>query len=140
VKKLSSSSKVYIAQSKVKNTSLPKNTVERGVFAAKNIKKGETIEVCPLILVPKNDTANLTETILVTYFFYFGKEKMALVLGFGSLYNHSYAPNAKYKINEKDQTITFTAIRNIKKDDEITFNYKFGNPKNTTPLWFEVKK
>lgn len=138
--KLTSSSKIYIAKSQVRNTNLPKETIERGVFAVKNIKKGEIIETCPLVIVPKSDMSNLTESVLVTYFFYFGKNRLAVVLGFGSLYNHSYEPSAKYKINEKDQTITFSALGNIKKDEEITFNYKLGNSNSTAPLWFEVKK
>lgn len=115
-----------------------KKTVERGVFAVENIKKGEIIEVCPLITVPKSDMSNLTESILVTYFFYFGKNKLAMVLGFGSLYNHSYEPNSKYEINEKERVITFSALRDIKKNEEITFNYSRGNPNSTSPLWFEV--
>ena len=31
----------------------------------------------------------------------------------------------------------FIALNNIKKDEEITFNYN-SNPKNKRPLWFEV--
>ena len=132
---LYSSSKVYISKSNLKNAG-------RGVFAAQKIKKGEAIEVCPLIIVPKSDMSNLRESILVTYFFYFGKkkERLAVALGFGSIYNHSYTPNATYKIKVKKKTIDFTAIKDIKKNEEITFNYSFGNPKNKNPLWFEVNR
>ena len=86
--------------------------------------------------------SNLRESILVTYFFYFGKkkERLAVALGFGSIYNHSYTPNATYKIKVKKKTIDFTAIKDIKKNEEITFNYSFGNPKNKNPLWFEVNR
>jgi len=133
MKKLYPASKIYVAQSKIKNGG-------RGVFASQNIKKGEIIEVCSLIIVPKNDLSNLRESILVTYFFYFGKkkERLAVVLGFGSLYNHSYTPNAIYKIKHTENTMNFIASSDIKKDSEITFNYKYGNPKNKSPLWFEV--
>jgi len=135
VKKLYSSNKVFVSKSKIKNAG-------RGVFAAQKIKKGEAIEVCPLIIVPKSDMSNLRESILVTYFFYFGKkkERLAVALGFGSIYNHSYTPNATYKIKVKKKTIDFTAIKDIKKNEEITFNYSFGNPKNKNPLWFEVNR
>ena len=134
MKKLYSSNKVFVSKSKIKNAG-------RGVFAAQKIKKGEAIEVCPLIIVPKSDMSNLRESILVTYFFYFGKkkERLAVALGFGSIYNHSYTPNATYKIKVKKKTIDFTAIKDIKKNEEITFNYSFGNPKNKNPLWFAVK-
>ncbi len=133
MKKLFTSEKVYISQSKILNA-------ERGVFAKCDIKKGEIIETCPVILVSKHDMSNLNESILVTYFFYFGKnkERLAVVLGFGSIYNHSYEPNATYKIRPREKTIEFSASKNIKKDAEITFNYNYGNPKDKSPLWFEV--
>lgn len=131
MKKLSTSDKVYIGKSKILNAG-------RGVFARCNIKKGETIESCPIIEVPKNDVSNLKESILVTYFFYFGKNKqrLAIALGFGSIYNHSYKPNTTYKIKPKEKTIDFIALDDIKKDCEITFNYKGSLKKRS--LWFEV--
>lgn len=111
------------------------------MFAAQQIKKGEVVEVCPLIIVPRSDMSNLKESILVTYFFYFGekKDRLAVALGFGSIYNHSYTPNATYKIKAKEKTINFTAIKDIKKNEEITVNYNFRNPRNKNPLWFAVK-
>ncbi len=133
MKKLFTSDKVYVGQSKITNAG-------RGVFAKYDIKKGEIIETCPVILVSKHDTSNLNESTLVTYFFYFGKnkDKLAIVLGFGSIYNHSYQPNMKYKIKPRERIAEFSALKDIKKDTEITFNYNYGNPKNKTPLWFEV--
>lgn len=132
MKKISTSDKVYVKQSKIPNAG-------RGVYAKRDVKKNEIIEKCPIIDISKHDMANLSESFLVTYFFYFGKnkEKLAVALGFGSIYNHTYTPNAKYKIKQKERTIDFVALKDIKKDDEITFNYKYGNPKNKTPLWFE---
>ncbi|HBB76249.1 MAG: hypothetical protein A2186_01515 [Candidatus Levybacteria bacterium RIFOXYA1_FULL_41_10] len=133
MKKLVTSDKVYIGKSKIVGAG-------RGVFAGRNIKKGELIEKCPIIEIPKHDFSSLRESVLVTYFFYFGKKKERLVvaLGFGSIYNHSYQPNAKYKINHTEKTIDFTALRDIEKDDEITVNYNSGNSKDKSPLWFEV--
>lgn len=135
MKKIVSLDKVYIGKSKIINAG-------RGVFAKCDIKKNEVIERCPTIVVPKHDMSNLKESILVTYFFYYGKnkEKLMVALGFGSIYNHSYKPNAKYKITPKEKIIDFTALRNIRKDEEVTFNYyNYGNKKNKkSPLWFEV--
>ncbi|OGK63162.1 hypothetical protein A2334_00275 [Candidatus Roizmanbacteria bacterium RIFOXYB2_FULL_38_10] len=113
---------------------------DRGVFAKCDIKKGKIIEICPVILVSRHDMSNLNESILVTYFFYFGKnkERLAITLGFGSIYNHSYEPNATYKIKLRKKTIKFSALKDIKKDEEITFNYNYGNPKDKNPLWFET--
>ena len=131
--KLLASDKVYVGQSKIPNA-------ERGVFARCDIRKDEIIEKCPIILVPKYDMSNLNESILVTYFFYFGKSKehLLIALGFGSIYDHSYEPNATYKIKPTEKTITFIAIKDIKKDQEITVNYNNGNQKDKRPLWFNM--
>ena len=129
---LSTGGNVYVKKSKIRGAG-------RGVFASRDIVKGEVIEICPIIEIPVHDTANLKESILVTYFFFYGKkkERALIALGKGSIYNHSYEPNAKYTINLKDKTIVFVALSDIKANKEITFNYKHGNPKNKDPLWFE---
>jgi uncharacterized protein len=133
MKKILTSGKIYIKKSKIPNAG-------RGVYARRSIKKDEIIESCPIIDVPKHDMSNLRESILVTYFFYFGKnrEQLLVALGFGSIYNHSHKPNAMYKIKQTEGIIDFIALINIKKDDEITFNYNYGNPKDNSPLWFNV--
>lgn len=133
MKRISASEKVYISQSKILNAG-------RGVFAELNIKKGEIIEKCPVIEVPESDVSNLRSSILVTYFYYFGKNKdrLMLALGFGSIYNHSYNPNAVYKQNLSEDTIDFIALKDIKKGSEITVNYKGESLTNNNPLWFET--
>lgn len=132
MQKLYSSDKVYIRKSKIIKAG-------RGVFAKCDIKKNEIIERCPIIEVSRHDTSNLKESILVTYFFYYGKskEKLLIALGFGSIYNHSYKPNAKYKINQKEKLIDFIALEDVKKNDEITFNYYNSKSLKKNPLWFE---
>ncbi len=126
------SGKIYVSKSTIPNAG-------RGVFALNDIKKGEIIERCPVLQVPENDVSNLNGSFLVTYFYYLGKDKnkIAFALGFGSLYNHTYKPNAQYKGNEKDTEIKFIALYDIKKDEEITVNYNQGKIKNKNPLWFE---
>ena len=59
--KLFTSEKVYIHKSNILNAG-------RGVYAKRDIKKGEIIERCPVILVSKCDTSNLKESVLVTFF------------------------------------------------------------------------
>lgn len=135
--KLLTSDKIYINKSKIPNA-------DRGVFAKHDIKKGEIIERCPIIEVPKNDTSNLKESVLVTYFFYFGKnkERIVMALGFGSIYNHSYKPNVIYKIKPREKVIDFIALEDIKKNNEITFNYynSISSKDKKNPLWFEVNR
>ena len=128
-----SSDKVYIAQSTIPNAG-------RGVFARVDINKGEIIERCPIIEIPTDDQSSINETMLVTYIYYMGKNKSRLILalGFGSIYNHASLPNAVYKEMQKQKTIDFIAIQEIKKDHEITVNYNQGNKNDTRPLWFDV--
>lgn len=130
--KLITSDKIYVRLSDIPEGG-------RGVFARTDIKKGELIESCPVIEIPLHDAANLTETVLVTYFYYLGrnKDRVLIPLGFGSLYNHTYAPNVIYKENLTEGLINFVAIKNILKDEEITINYSGESSKNKTPLWFE---
>ena len=61
-----------------------------------------------------------------------------VALGCGSIYNHSYQPNAKYKEKYKEKMINFIAKNKIKKNEEITVNYSQGNQKDKSPLWFKV--
>ena len=110
----------------------------RGIFARVDIKRGETIEQCPVIEIPEHDASNINKSMLVTYIYYLGKnkERLMIALGFGSIYNHSFKPNAKYKERYGEKTIDFIAINEIKKDEEITVNYSQGDQKDKSPLWF----
>ncbi len=58
-------------------------------------------------------------------------------MGYGSLYNHSYTPNAVYQVNDQEMIIQFNALRNIQVGEEITINYN-RNPGDRSPVWFEV--
>lgn len=129
---LSPSTKIYLGKSNIPNAG-------RGVFAAQNIKAGEVIEVCPVIEIPPSEIEFLKKTLLLNYYFVWGKgeEKRAICLGFGSLYNHSYEPNATYMKHLENETIHFNAITDIQKDEEITVNYNYGNPNNKSPLWIK---
>src|SRR5215216_1019777 len=69
----------------------------RGVFARRAIKKGEEIERVPVLVMPAKDVKHGPDyTTLGTYCFHWERGKVAVALGYGSLYNHSYRPNARY--------------------------------------------
>lgn len=87
-----------------------------GVFADKNIKKNERIEECYFIL------SNCEDDVIIDYVFDL-KGRSALLLGYGSLYNHSEDPNTDYTLNKKRKIATFKAIRPIKKGEEILISY-----------------
>lgn len=87
-----------------------------GVFAEKNIRKGEKIEECYFIL-------SICEDEPIVDYIFDVKGKNALIFGYGSLYNHSDEPNADYFFNVKKKIATFKAARSIKKGEEIFISY-----------------
>lgn len=110
----------------------------RGVFARQLIRKGEVIERVPVIIVPNDHFADgLKNPTLSRYCFIRTRTTVAVALGFGSLYNHSYRPNARYD-DGPVATMFFTALRDIAPDEEITVNYN-GVPNDRSPMIFEVR-
>ena len=132
MKKILPLGKVYVSQSRIAHAG-------RGVFALTSIQKGELIEQCPVLEISEDDTAHVTEESLVTYMYYFDK-KSVVALGFGSIYNHTDTPNARYKENLAEKIIEFWAIQDIQKNEEITVSYAQDNKNDTTPLWFAVSR
>lgn len=128
------SNKVYLAESHIPHAG-------RGVFAVSDICRGDLIECCPVVLIPENQVSFLRKTELHNYYFMWGDDekhhKAGICLGYGSLYNHSYTPNATYKKLLDEKLIEFVAIQDIKHDEEITVNYNHGNPEDTSPLWIK---
>jgi SET domain-containing protein len=87
-----------------------------GVFAEKDMRKGEMIEECCFVFSDTEDE------VIIDYIFEAGK-KFALLFGYGSLYNHSDEPNAEYNFNLKRRVATFKASESIKKGQEIFVSY-----------------
>lgn len=108
----------------------------RGIFAIRDIKKDELIESSPIVLSPKSEWKYLEKTKLFYYCFHWGRDT-AIALGFGSLFNHSYTPNATFYNNEDQLTIDFYALTDIKAGEEITINYN-GEIEDGSELWFDV--
>jgi SET domain-containing protein len=113
----------------------------RGVFALKGFKKGEIIENCPVINITPKERKSVEKTIFNFYIYPWRSTRSgSLVLGYGSLYNHSFDPNADWKQNFRTNSMVYKALRPIKKGEEITVNYN-GEPDDATPIdWFEVAK
>lgn len=113
----------------------------RGVFALKDFKAGDVVESAPVLIFTPKERKNLEKTLLNYYVYPWKSTRGAsVVLGYGSLYNHSYSPNADWKQNFKTHCMVYRAIKSIKKGDEITVNYN-GEPDDNAPIdWFEVKK
>jgi len=110
----------------------------RGVFSAIYISEGTLIEVCPMIVLPEEDFQKIHDSTLHDYYFLWGDEEnqCAIALGFGSLYNHDYEPNARYFVDPEEETMEIYAIREIFPGDEITVTYN-GHPDDKSLVWFE---
>lgn len=95
----------------------------RGVFAIEDIKKGEVIEVSPVVVFPSNETDLISQTQLKDYVFLWDKEKSALPLGVGAVFNHSDTPNSYYQKRLHREDMVFIATQDINAQEEITVSY-----------------
>ncbi len=108
------------------------------MFCTETLPKGSLIEICPIIFIPANEVDIIHHTELHDYYFVWGENDdcAAIALGYGSLYNHSYKPNAEFILDYDQKTIDFVAIKTIPSGQEITVNYH-GDSKCKDPLWFD---
>lgn len=113
----------------------------RAVIALEDIKKGALIEKASVIVSDKSEWEELKKTIIYNYCFSWGKEleHAAIALGYGSLYNHSFQPNAYYTRHVEQLVIDFVAYKDIVAGEEITINYNH-DPLCQDELWFKPKK
>lgn len=111
----------------------------RGVFTSSEIAEGSLLEICPVIIIPELELDTIHSTVLHDYYYYWGEEEKegCIVLGFGSVYNHSSMPNAECVPDYDNGTFSYFAIKNIEAGDEIMVNY--NGDKGDDALWFEVK-
>jgi SET domain-containing protein len=89
-----------------------------GIFAKKNFKVGEIIEIAPIIKEKRENIGGLVED----YLFSVPDEGMTgIALGWASLYNHSDDNNASWRVD--GDYIIVTCIKDIKKGEEIFVSY-----------------
>jgi hypothetical protein len=109
----------------------------RGMFAGRPFFKGELIERAPVVVIDEKKWPNAAKTILSDYAFDWGEkdEHAAIALGYISIYNHSYSPNAQLEQMLDELMMEIIAIKDIDAGEEITINYN-GDPDNQDSLWF----
>ena len=97
----------------------------RGVFATRFFASGTIIEECPVIVLTPEDRARIDETEMFNYYFAWGPDEReaAIVLGWGSLYNHSLNPNATFRSLEGAAVIEFVALRDIREGEQVFIDY-----------------
>jgi len=110
------------------------------LFAVRNIAENEIIEECPILPLTPTERKHSEKTILNHYIYpWRSTRSAAVVFGYGSIYNHSFTPNADWKQNFKTSRMVYRALRDITAGEELTVNYN-GEPDDDTPIeWFEVK-
>ena len=104
----------------------------RGVVATQKIGKGEIIEICPIMELSKTEKKFIESRSDIIKFYYLIQEDLkrcCLMLGYGSLYNHSENSNADIDyLEEKSQKfVQFVALKDIEIGEEIVYDYEFEN-------------
>lgn len=123
----------------VADTIVRRNRKGRAVYAARSFKKGETIEICHVIIVGKDFWASRKAAPYNEWAYEFDSQS-AIALGNGSLYNHSYTPNAEWTCRIASKTIRFYAIKPIAAGQEILINYSGASGPEGDDIEFEVLK
>jgi SET domain-containing protein len=113
-----------------------------GVFTNEDIKKGEVLELSPVMIYPKKiidmsiyimigEGMKHADVKIDQYAIIWDNDHAALMFGYLSLYNHSDKNNTTFFKNDDEHLIGVLAIRDIKKEEQITVSYG--------PDWFATK-
>lgn len=105
----------------------------RGVFALRDIRKGEVIEVAPVVTVSKEHVQNNGEApdgYLLEWDDETEGEEYCMPLGYIMLYNHSSEPTLDIECDMEDYTMTAMAARDVKAGEELTWDYAID-------VWFD---
>jgi hypothetical protein len=99
----------------------------RGIIAERDIKLGEIITNCELLVLGASDTSSVNQTELQWYTFTFdaANKQDCLVLGDGEIFNHDDSANVLYGLIDWDgrKLMRFQAARDIKKGEQLFINY-----------------
>ena len=121
------------------------NATGRGVFAGRSYIAGEVVEVCPVVVL-KCDFKLLPPELQQRVFDWSALAKvedaaLALVLGYGSMYNHANPANLYYEPSEGGECMRFIAASDIDANSELTINYNGAYGKNVSDEddWFEAR-
>lgn len=122
----------------VRDTGSPRG---RGAFATQALARGETVELCPVILFTGSFASVPAQVrqILFNWGVLAGTAPMhCLALGYGSMYNHDNPANMRYEADVALRGLRFVAIRDITAGEELTVNYNAvgGGHESEADTWF----
>lgn len=114
-----------------------------GVFALQDIPEGWVVEVSPVVLI-EDDFESLPVAIQNRIFAWgnlsgLGSPEHALALGWGGMFNHGNPASLRYCADPYAGALIFTAVRAIRRGEELTINYNLSNGDHisTEDTWFE---
>ena len=112
----------------------------RGVFTATELRPGDLIEICPVIIIPGKDKALIDQSILHDYYFIWDENERSidLALGYGMLYNHRSEANAEAERDLSAEVIRIYCLKSVAAGEEIFINYNF-RPETQSKLWFKAE-
>lgn len=93
-----------------------------GLFSSGAFKSGDIVLCEPIVVLPGKEWHHIHATALHDYYFDW-KGFMFMPLGYVCLLSHSDSPNLDWSVNKKKRLVTFTAIKDIRKGEELTFDY-----------------
>lgn len=102
----------------------------RGVFATDVIEEGEIIERFPTIVLSEVERAFVKSQPEVLYYYYLDMLRFdvsVIMLGYGSLYNHSKTPNSEFRVLNLPNMMEVYALRRIEEGEEIVYDYNFDD-------------
>lgn len=123
----------------IKDTGTAKGS---GIFAVRPIASGETIEICPVVVLHSHWGEMPDEIKRVVFDWGYltkGARASCIALGWGSMYNHANPANVRYAASGDSQLMVFSAARDIAAGEELTVNYNEtgGDIYSSEDVWFQ---
>lgn len=97
----------------------------RGLYASRDIERGELVTLCDLLVLSPEDTTKVNETDLKYYTFVYNQKQDCLVLGDGEIFNHDESPNVVYFLQHDGPRLKmhFVATRDITEGEQLFIDY-----------------
>lgn len=97
----------------------------RAIFAHTDLKAGEVVMYCEVLVLSAKDTPVVNTTDLQWYTFTYNDTQDCLVLGDGEIFNHNDRPDVSYELinlNNRPMMV-FRMIHDVSKDSQLFIDY-----------------
>lgn len=108
----------------------------RGVFARRNLRKGQLVEISPVITMGKKAipaNGDPPDGYALEWDLDKKGQEYCMPLGYVMMYNHSSKPNILLTYHYDALEIRVTALRTIKKGEELRWDYN-------CEVWFQEEE